>query len=355
MVRYSSIKIERQARRKLPRAILTGRILLFLLIILTPFLHAFKKADEVTCYRFSGFAQGTSYHVTYYHHKNAVRQYQIDSILAAIDSSLSIYKDYSLITAFNRSETGIDMDTHLRAVVERSLEISKKSHGAFDITVYPLVEAWGFGLKDSVELPTHKQIKELLKNVGYQHLKVKSNQLIKAKPGIKIDVNGIAQGYSVDVIASFLEKQGIHNYIAELGGELRVKGRKPGNQLFKVGIEAVNDQNFKPLKKYIEIDKGAITTSGNYRKFHEQGAKLINHLINPKTGYNNQNNLISVTVYAQDAITADGYDNVLMTLGLEKSLRFLMENKHLSAYFVYKEKGIIKDTCSLGFPEIKGF
>jgi len=323
--------------------------------VIVIFSNAFKEGNEMRLYQLNGYAQGTSYHINYYHPIATVSKRQIDSILVAIDSSLSIYKDYSLITAFNQSSTGVQMDLHLQTVIEKSLAISRNSNGAFDITVYPLVNAWGFGLSKPTALPNSYEIKNLLKTVGYQQLKIKNKQLIKDQPKIQIDVNGIAQGYSVDVISNFLEKHGIQNYIAELGGELRVKGKKPKSQLFKVGIEAVNNQDFMPIKKYIEIENGAITTSGNYRKFIALGHEKINHLINPKTGYYLQNNLISVTVYAPNAITADGYDNVLMNLGLEKSLRFLTKNKELSAYFVYKENGVIKDTCSVGFPKIKEF
>jgi len=194
-----------------------------------------------------------------------------------------------------------------------------------------------------------------LKNVGYQHLKIRSNQLLKNIPAIKIDVNGIAQGYSVDVIADFLETNKIYDYVVELGGEVRVKGKKYNNERFKIGIEAVNDEDFLPIQKYVEINEGAITTSGNYRKFYLSGKQRVSHLIDPKTGYYLQNNLISVTVHAKDAITADGYDNVLMNLGLENAMRFLAQNEGLSAYFVYTENGITRDTSSTGFPQIREF
>lgn len=316
---------------------------------------AFKKSDRLNLYNLTGFAQGTSYHISYYASEQTVSKLQIDSILNQIASSMSVYKSYSLISKFNNSKSGVTMDQHFKKVAEKSLEISKESDGGFDITVYPLVSAWGFGPVKPVYLPDDNQISEILKNVGYQHLKIKRNQLIKDKPEIKIDVNGIAQGYSVDVLADLLASMSIESYIVELGGELRVKGRKPQNEFFKVGIEAVNDEDFLPIQKYIEVDKGAVTTSGNYRKFHQAGRKKINHLINPKTGYYLQNDLISVTVYAKDAITADGYDNVLMGLGLKKAINFLAEHKSLAAYFVYTENGIVKDTCSVGFPMIKKF
>lgn len=356
MVRLLNIKKNYTGTTGKLSALKATRLSLFLALALVVLVfNAFKQADGLKLYQLSGYAQGTTYNINYYHGSQAISKKQIDSILVAIDSSLSIYKDYSLITTFNQSARGLKMDVHLQTVVEKSLAISKKSNGAFDITVYPLVNAWGFGLSKPTIPPSHAEIKKLLGNTGYQNIEIKGNELLKRKPQIQIDVNGIAQGYSVDLIADFLEKNGVRHYMAELGGELRVKGKKPENQSFKIGIEAVNDIDFAPLTKFIEIDSGAITTSGNYRKFMELGTEQSNHIINPKTGYYQKNSLVSVTVYAPDAITADGYDNVLMNLGLEKSLSFLAKHKELAAYFVFKKDGKIKDTCSVGFPKIKEF
>lgn len=336
--------------------VFSGRsFFVFFILAFTALTSGFKKGKELNRYSLTGFAQGTSYNISYYSRASTVSDAQIDSILNQIDSSMSVYKSYSLISAFNKAQASVTMDNHFEKVIAKSLEISKKSSGIFDVTVYPLVNVWGFGVDETKTLPDSNKIKAILKNVGYQHLRIKGNQLIKDQPAVKIDVNGIAQGYSVDVIAMFLEVKEINTYIVELGGELRVKGKKPNNEFFKIGIEAVNDEDFLPIQKYIEIDGGAITTSGNYRKFHQAGNKRISHLINPKTGYYLQNNLISATVYAKDAITADGYDNVLMGLGLKKSLAFLAEQKDLEAYLVYTEDGVVKDTCSAGFPKIKKF
>lgn len=315
----------------------------------------FKNQETLNSYSLSGLAQGTTYKISYYATKQTVSENQIDSILCKIDSSMSIYKSYSLISAFNISDASVTMDNHFKTVIEKSFEISRASDGIFDITIYPLVEAWGFGPVKPDALPDRNQIKAILKDVGYQHLKIEGDQLIKDKPFVKIDLNGIAQGYSVDVVADFLTVKGVKSFIVELGGELRVKGTKPGNERYKIGIEGVNDGDFLPVQRYIEIENGAITTSGNYRKFHQAGSRKISHLINPKTGFYLQNNMISATVYAKDAISADGYDNVLMGLGLEQALTFLKKRKDLSAYLVYTENGVVKDTCTTGFPEIKKF
>jgi thiamine biosynthesis lipoprotein len=168
-----------------------------------------------------------------------------------------------------------------------------------------------------------------------------------------LDPNGIAQGYTVDVIADFLEKNGIKNYIAEVGGEIRVKGRKyPEDEPMKIGIELPGNDDFENsiMQRVISIDSGAVTTSGSYRKFYESKGKKISHILDARTGFPAQNELISVTVIAKDAITADAFDNALMAMGLNKALEFVEKRKDLSAHFIYKVKnGAIKDTASAEF------
>jgi thiamine biosynthesis lipoprotein len=301
----------------------------------------------------AGAAQGTTWHITYYGKDTVVRKRQIDSILTVIDSSLSIYKPYSRIVAFNNSTTAIIVNDHFRRVVEKSLETYHQTDGLFDITILPIVEAWGFGAKSVDSLPDSTTILSLLTCVGSQYLKLDGYQLTKLKPCVRIDVNGIAQGYSVDLISNFLEKNGIVNYIVELGGELRVHGKKqPGNEPFKIGIEAPSDNDFvfHPIEKILLVDSGAITTSGNYRKYYESQGKKISHLMDPRTGYSIKNEMISVTVYAKDALTADAYDNALMAMGLNKAMKFVEKRQDMAAYFVYRmPNGDIADTASSCF------
>lgn len=300
----------------------------------------------------SGEAQGTTYQLTYYAINHPVRKIQIDSILDKIDSSLSMYKPYSLISQFNRSESGLIVDAHFVKVIRKSIEVFKKTDGLFDITVQPLVQAWGFGSKPITNLPDSATIQSLLKCVGTNNIHLRGKRLTKDVPCIKIDVNGIAQGYSVDVLADFLEKKGIKNYIIELGGEIRVKGRKTDGEKMAIGIESPDDDGIggHPVKAIIRLDHGAVTTSGNYEKYYMSGSKRITHLIDPKTGYSLQNEMISATIYAKDAITADGYDNVLMAMGLKEALFFVTKQKNMEAYFIYhKPDGSVADTATAGF------
>ncbi|SDL65102.1 thiamine biosynthesis lipoprotein [Daejeonella rubra] len=311
------------------------------------------KNSKSSAYKIEGFAQGTSYQITYYAERAVISSNSIDQIFSELDSSLSIYKPYSLINQFNNSENGILMDEHLFKVVQRSLKIWKESNGVFDISILPIVEAWGFGAKKHSNNPTDDEIARALSCSGSDKLRIEGKILVKTQPCLKIDVNGIAQGYSVDVIASYLESKAIKNYLIEIGGEIRVKGRKqPGNQVMRIGIEQPAEKgNDEPvIQKVIELRGGAITTSGNYRKFIQNGSKKLSHLMDPKTGRPIDNEMISVTVRSHNAMSADGYDNVLIGMGIERAFAFLKKHKELDAYFIYRDgDGVVRDTASVGF------
>lgn len=321
------------------------------LLLLCFFNFSFGGYPELKKIQLKGTAQGTTYHITYYAADSIVPKNQIDSILNKIDSSLSLYKPYSLINQFNNSRDGVIVDGHFSKVVRKAQQVYKNTNGLFDITVYPLTAAWGFGPQKPDSMPDSAMISKILPCVNSALIYWKGNKLMKKKSCVKLDANGIAQGYSVDVLADFFEQNSIQNYLIELGGEIRIKGRKPGNEKMSVGIEAPGEESdFSLIEKIVYLDKGAITTSGNYRRYYESNGKKISHLLNPKTGYSLQNELISVTVYAKDAITADGYDNAIMAMGLIKGLAFVEKNKDLAAHFIYKKKdGTVADTLSNRF------
>jgi thiamine biosynthesis lipoprotein len=327
----------------------------FFLFIFLVALAAYRPV-EWKRYNITGTAQGTTYSIVYYATDSLATKALIDLELMKLDSSLSLYKPYSRINQFNNSVKGITLDKHLLPVIKKSIETYKATNGLFDITVHPLVEAWGFGVKKATNVPDSASVRLLLNCVGNSLMALKGNYLLKKKACVRIDLNGIAQGYSVDMLAKLLEEQGVKNYIVELGGEIRLRGRKqPGGEKMKIGIESPAEDAFEqhPLQKIISLDKGAITTSGSYRKFYESNGQKITHLINPKTGYPHKNELISVTVYAKDAMTADAYDNALMLMGLKQALAFVECRKDLAAYFVYKNaNGSISDTASSAFSKL---
>lgn len=313
-------------------------------------LSSFKPADTLRKFQLSGYAQGTTWQIVYYANKDAVKKASIDSILKEIDLSMSLYEPTSLINQFNESKRGIVIDKHFKAVINKSIAVYRETSGVFDITVKPLVQAWGFGVEDNNQSPSHATIQQLLKCIGTNKLRVSNDSLLKNSPCVQVDLNGIAQGYTVDVIASFLEENNISNYLVELGGEMRIKGRKSNDELFSVGIESPQDNVENGIRKIIAVDEGAIATSGNYRKYKLQGNRRVSHLIDAKTGYPIDNEMISVTVWAKDAITSDSFDNVFMNLGVEKSLEYLKGRSDMAAYFIYldKEKNI-SDTASAAF------
>ena len=306
-------------------------------------------------YVIHGYAQGTDYTIKYYADSALISKNAIDSVLLKIDSSMSLYKPYSLINQFNASKKGVEIDDQFATVMRKSFEIYKNTSGKFDVTVAPLVQAWGFGAQPVQRFPEQSDIKLLLKVVGMEKLELKNNFLKKKKQGVMVDLNGIAQGYSVDVVADFLLSKGVTSFVVEIGGELRIKGVKPDGSFTRIGIEgpALTKDGTPQIRHIAGIREGAITTSGNYRKFHQNGAKRITHLIDPKTGYPLENQMISVTVFAKDAITADGYDNALMAMDVQEALHFIETRDDLEAYFIYhRSDGSVADTLSRGFKEM---
>ncbi len=325
----------------------------YFLIVLAFFSLSFEPNLELREFKIHGFAQGTTYSISYFAKDSLVSKLKIDSVLNVIDSSMSLYKSYSTINKFNQSDKGIILDKHFLKVVKRSFEIYNDSRGLFDITVAPLVKYWGFGPRLAKKDTT--TLEKILPCVGMDKIMLEGTFLKKSKECVQIDVNGIAQGYSVDVVADYFQSVGINIFLIEIGGELRISGPKPNGSLMKIGIEGPSENQFEePIVQHIVSFKtGAITTSGNYRNYLLKDNKKISHLINPKTGYPLANEMISVTVYAKDAITADGYDNVLMAMSVNEALEFVANRKALEAYIIYRRPdGKLGDTASVGFKKL---
>lgn len=319
--------------------------LLTSLIVITACNNNKKKLIQIV-----GNAQGTTYHITYISENNVNYKKSIDSLLNVIDLSMSTWIPNSIISKINNNEPKVIVDQYFRDVFIKSVEISEKTEGLFDITVGPLVNAMGFGFSKKNNLNNH-QIDSLLQLVDYKMLRLENNKIIKEKPQIKLDFNAIAQGYSVDVLSNFLEKKGIYNYLVEIGGELKAKGKK-GKEAWKVGIDQPNEKSTseRELEAIIHLNNKALATSGNYRKFYVEGNQKFSHIINPKTGYPAKHNLLSTTVIAKDAITADAYATAFMVMGLRKSKEFLDQNKKLKldVFFIYDENGTWKTYTSEG-------
>ncbi len=314
---------------------------LYHLSFLIPILFSSCNQKESDLIKISGEAQGTTYHISYYAEKNINYKPALDSIFKKIDSSLSTYLPASIISRINRNETNVLVDDHFIKVFNKSMEVSKLTAGSFDITVAPVINAWGFGFSKKEKVDSG-MIDSLLQFVGYKKIQIKGKQLIKEKPGIMLDFNAIAQGYTVDVIAKFLELKGIRSYFIELGGEVKARGKKSGDEYWKVGIDKPNEEEGeRELQSIIKMQDQALATSGNYRKFYVENGKKFSHIIDPETGYPAKNNLLSVSVVANDCMTADAYATAFMVMGLEKSKEFLAAHTalHLEVFFIYDDKG----------------
>ncbi|MVM32340.1 FAD:protein FMN transferase [Spirosoma sp. HMF4905] len=299
---------------------------LFLLI------PSFSKATELPMINLEGEAQGTTYHIKYRDERQRNFKKEIDSVLITIDKCLSTYQADSEISRFNRSEMHKFEWPYFYPVLKKSEVVFRETNGAFDPTVMPLVEAYGFGPK-KIRLTEPINIDSLIQLVGFQKISFDSLSIRKLKKNIRLDFNGIAQGYSVDVVAEFLESKGIDRYMVEIGGEVRTKGQKGEGQVWTIGIE--NPLQPGKMLTTMKLVNRAMTTAGNYRNHYESNGQTFSHIINPKTGSMEQSSVLSVTVFAPDAITADGYDTAFFVMGLDATKRFLAKRKDLDVYIVY--------------------
>jgi len=295
-----------------------------------------------------GEAQGTTWHISYISEDGLNHKGAIDSILKDIDRSLSTYVPVSIISRINNNEPGILVDPYFIDVFNKSMEVSQRTSGFFDVTVGALVNAWGFGFSKKTLIDSSR-IDSMLQYVDYKMLKLEGAKLTKEKKEIQLDFNAIAQGYSVDVLALYLEKRGIENYLVELGGELIAKGKK-NTENWKAGIDQPlqNTSSERKIEAIIELDNRALCTSGNYRKFYEENGKKYAHILDPHTGFPARQNILSASVLADDAMTADAYATTFMVMGLERSKQFLDENKdlNLEVFFIYDENNAWKTYTS---------
>jgi len=317
-------------------------------IILCIIVFSGCKSENKKLVKIDGEAQGTTWHISYLSEDTVNYKRDIDSILKDIDQSLSTYLPGSIISKINNNDLNALPDQYFIDVFNKSIEVSNRTAGLFDVTVGPLANAWGFGFTKKASIDSTR-IDSILQYVNYKMLKLDGNRVIKEKKGIQLDFNAIAQGYSVDVLASYFDKRGIKNYLVELGGELIAKGKK-NKEKWKVGIDQPlqSTSSERKLEAIIELDNRALCTSGNYRKFYEEDGKRYAHILDPLTGYPARQNILSASVLADDAMTADAYATAFMVMGLEQSKQFLAGNKdlNLEVYFIYDENGLWKTFTS---------
>lgn len=301
-----------------------------------------------------GKAQGTTYQISYLPARDTVPTRVFDSILHSVDKSLSLYDSSSLICAFNRSITGVRLDAHMRDVVTAALSFSESSKGAFDITVKPVMDAWGFGHRQVDRIPSHRYTDSLKRIIGYRHLSIRHDSLLKDEPNIRIDCNGIAQGYTVDLLAQCLMVYGITDFLVELGGEIRLNGMNPDGLSWYVGIEGPPNGQIPVMEGRIQPGTGAVTSSGNYRNLRSIEGQWFGHVMDPRTARPASKDVLSVCVTAADAITADALDNTCMVLGVRKSLRWIRKISGAAIRIVYLDRhGRPKIETSYAFPPLQ--
>lgn len=287
----------------------------------------------------SGIIFGTTYAITYQHDGDL--KSDIEAVMHQVDNSLSPFNKSSVITAINNN-TSMEADENLTKVFNLAKTISKETDGAFDITVAPLVNAWGFGFKNGIK-PTDEQIDSILAFVGQEKVTLQDGKITKTDPRIMLDCSAIAKGYGVDMVAEFLASKGIANYLVEIGGEISARGKNPNGTEWKIGVTkpvddslSINQEN----QTVLEITNQALATSGNYRNFYYEGGKKYAHTINPKTGKPAQSDILSATVTAPSCAIADAYATAFMVLGSAKAKEILKKHPELKVYFILSDYSI---------------
>ena len=283
-----------------------------------------------------GFIFGTVYSVTYQYNKDL--QKEIEAELNNVDASLSPFNKQSIITQVNNNKP-VQLNDKFTEVFNLAQKISRETGGAFDITVAPLVNEWGFGFKKGVNPTTHV-IDSLRAIVGFNKVALENGRIVKKDPRIMLDCSGIAKGYGSDCVARLLRKKGIENFMVEIGGEVVTSGVNSDRVPWRIGVtKPVDDptQENQELQTVLNVTDKSMATSGNYRNFYYKGGKKYAHTIDPKTGYPVQHNILSATVLSDECAVADAYATSFMVLGLDGAKKILRNHPELMAYLIYSD------------------
>lgn len=284
-------------------------------------------------------------------------QSDIDALLRRINQQMSTYLDNSEVSRFNRAIAGewFEVSRETAMVLHSAQHHSERTGGAFDATLGPLVDLWHFGPQHAQRsLPNDHQIAAVQSRVGFEKLQVRMEPpgLTKSVDGLQIDLSAIAKGYAVDAVAELLTTRGIHAYMVEIGGELRVKGSRPGGDGWRIGIESPR-MDKREILRVVQLDNVAMATSGDYRNYFEVDGKRYSHTINPRTGRPVEHQLASVTVLAHDCMTADALATALMVMGPETGLTFANENSVAALLISRTERGFAQQ-ASQEFAALSG-
>lgn len=309
----------------------------FLLILIIGSIFVIRQQRNTPFQKDEGMVFGTIYHITYQSDTNY--QKEIEAELQKVDNSLSPFNKTSIISRINRNEK-VKVDEMFSEVFQLAEKISGDTDGAFDITVAPMVNAWGFGFKTG-NPPTRQTIDSLRAIVGFHTVSLQDGYVIKKNPKTMLDCSAIAKGYGTDVVARFLKKKGVQNFMVEIGGEIVVNGNNEKLQPWRIGINKPTDDSLntsQAIQDVVSVSNIAMATSGNYRNFYYKNGKKYAHTIDPKTGYPVQHNILSATVFADDCATADAYATSFMVLGLDGAKKILEKHPELCAYLIYSDQ-----------------
>ena len=312
--------------------------ILFLLFLIVASVLIIK--NEPPYHTDRGFIFGTYYNICYKSKDNL--QQKIDSTLKSVDNSLSPFNKRSVITAINENRDTTP-DAQFIEVFTLAQEISATTNGAFDITVAPLVNAWGFGFKQGTIVDS-LTVDSLLQFVGYKSIRLSDNKIIKQQPQTMLDCSAIAKGYGCDRVARMLESYGIEDYMVEIGGEVVAKGKNDKSKQWSIGISKPTEDKsgtINELQEILHISGKSVATSGNYRNYRFEDGRKLSHTIDPRTGYPVAHTLLSATVIANDCATADAYATAFMVMGIDKAME-ICKDKGIDAYFIYSTpEGVI--------------
>ena len=304
---------------------MTKRYAFILVALAVAVVMMFVARDRKRFYSHEGVVWTTEYHITYEarHDLNDSIQF----ILGNLDMSVSPYNKASLISALNENTTW-RVDAYIERLLEASLSVNRESGGAFDPTVMPLVNAWGFGYK-SGKAPTRAQLDSILQFVGLDKVALHGDTLVKRDPRVMLDFSSIAKGMACDEIGRMLERNGAVNWLVEIGGEVMASGVNKRGQPWLVSVDMPSDETSGANHESalsLSLDSGAVATSGNYRKWRMESGNKVSHIIDPRTGDSHAGTLLSVTVTASDCMTADAWATACMVMG-DSATRAMMQQR----------------------------
>ena len=309
---------------------------LALLLLIAGTLYIARQQRTMPYQHNEGMVFGTFYKITY-QYENDLRE-GIEREMKKVDDALSPFNKNSIISAVNENKP-VALNDMFMSVYDLARTVSEDTDGAFDITVAPLVNAWGFGFKHNIA-PTKSTIDSIMNFVGYKKVRMMGRTIMKDDPRVMLDCSAIAKGYGSDVVAHYLESMGISNYLVEIGGEIVVSGVNDERMPWKIGVTKPTDDSLnvnQELQTVLNVTDKAMATSGNYRNFYYKNGKKYAHTIDPKTGRPVQHNILSATVIADNCATADAYATSFMVLGLDKAKKVLEKHTELMAYFIYSD------------------